>query len=69
VVGTIVTGQTFYLFTLENLKQFGALTAIGVTNVRIIGMILLQALTAATIGYATGIGMTTAFFEITKNNL
>jgi putative ABC transport system permease protein len=69
VVGTIVTGQTFYLFTLENLKQFGALMAIGVTNARIIAMILLQALTAATIGYAIGIGMTAGFFEITKNNL
>jgi putative ABC transport system permease protein len=40
VVGTIVAGQTFYIFTLENLKQFGALKAIGVTNWRITGMIL-----------------------------
>ncbi len=34
IVGTVVAGQTFYLFTLENLKQFGALKAIGVTNGR-----------------------------------
>ena len=45
VVGTVVAGQTFYLFTVENLKQFGALKAIGVTNGRLIGMILLQACT------------------------
>jgi putative ABC transport system permease protein len=38
LVGTVVAGQTFYLFTLENLKQFGALKAIGVTNLRLIGM-------------------------------
>jgi putative ABC transport system permease protein len=69
VVGTIVTGQTFYMFTLENLQQFAALKAIGVTNASIAGMILLQALTAATIGYAIGIGMTAGFFEITKNSL
>ena len=69
VVGTIVAGQTFYIFTLENLKQFGALKAIGVTNGRITGMILLQALMVAAIGYSIGIGMTAAFFEITKNNL
>jgi putative ABC transport system permease protein len=69
VVGTIVAGQTFYIFTLENLKQFGALKAIGVTNWRITGMILLQALTVGVIGYSVGIGMTAAFFEITKNNL
>ena len=42
-----VAGQTFYIFTLENLKQFGALKAMGVTNGRLIGMILLQ---AATVG-------------------
>ena len=40
IVGTIVAGQTFEIFTLENLKQFGALKAIGVTNWRITGMIL-----------------------------
>jgi putative ABC transport system permease protein len=32
-----VAGQTFYLFTIENLKQFGALKAMGVTNLRLIG--------------------------------
>lgn len=69
VVGTVVAGQTFYIFTLENLKQFGALKAIGVTNLRIVGMILLQAVLVAAIGFSIGIGMTAAFFEITKNNL
>jgi putative ABC transport system permease protein len=69
IVGTLVAGQTFYIFTLENLKQFGALKAIGVTNWRITGMILLQALVVGVIGYSIGIGMTAAFFELTKNNL
>ncbi len=69
VVGTVVAGQTFYLFTLENLKQFGALKAIGVTNGRLIGMILLQAFTAASLGFALGTGMAASFFEITLNVL
>jgi putative ABC transport system permease protein len=69
IVGTIVAGQTFYIFTLENLKQFGALKAIGVTNWRIAGMILQQALLVGAIGYSIGIGMTAAFFEITKDIL
>src|SRR4029077_8982710 len=43
IVGTAIAGQTFYLFTLENLKQFGALKAMGVSNWRLVGMILLQA--------------------------
>ncbi len=69
VVGTVVAGQTFYLFTVENLKQFGALKAIGVTNWRIVGMILMQALIVGAVGYGLGIAMTAGFFEATKANL
>ena len=64
IVGLVVSGQTFYLFTVENLRQFGALKAIGVTNVRLVGMILLQALTVGFIGYAMGTGMAAVFFEV-----
>ncbi len=63
IVGTVVAGQTFYIFTIENLKQFGALKAIGVTNRRIIGMILLQAMVVGGTGYALGMGMAAAFFS------
>jgi putative ABC transport system permease protein len=69
VVGTVVAGQTFYLFTVENLRQFGALKAIGVTNLSLMGMILLQAFTAASLGFALGTGMAAAFFEITLHKL
>ena len=37
LVGTAIAGQTFYNFTIENLKQFGALKAMGATNGRIVG--------------------------------
>ncbi|HMP78162.1 MAG TPA: ABC transporter permease [Pirellulaceae bacterium] len=67
IVGAAITGQTFYLFTLENLKQFGALKAMGVTNLRILGMVLLQAMIVGALGYGIGIGLTAAFFESTKN--
>lgn len=66
VVGAAITGQTFYLFTIENLKQFGALKAMGVSNLRLIGMILLQALVVGILGYGVGIGLTAAFFESTS---
>jgi putative ABC transport system permease protein len=65
IVGTVVAGQTFYIFTIENLKQFGALKAIGTTNLRIVGMILLQAMLVGAIGYSIGMGMTAVFFAIT----
>ncbi|MBA4190641.1 MAG: ABC transporter permease [Planctomycetaceae bacterium] len=55
-VGCAIAGQTFYLFTIENLKQFGSLKAMGVSNWRLVGMIMLQALVVGTIGYGLGVG-------------
>ena len=69
VVGTVVAGQTFYLFTVENLKQFGALKAIGVTNWRLTGMVLLQAFTAGLMVFGLGTGMAAGFFEITLQKI
>ncbi len=62
VVGAAVTGQTFYLFTIENLRQFGALKAMGVTNLRLVGMILLQGMLVGGAGYGIGVGLTALFF-------
>jgi putative ABC transport system permease protein len=67
IVGTVVAGQTFYIFTIENLKQFGALKAIGTTNGRLVGMILLQATVVGLIGYAVGMGLTAGFFSVTSH--
>ena len=67
IVGLAVSGQTFYMFTVENLKQFGALKAIGVTNGRLVAMVLLQAVVAGAIGYALGTGMAAVFFELTAS--
>jgi putative ABC transport system permease protein len=67
IVGAAIAGQTFYLFTLENLKQFGALKAMGLANPRLIGMVFLQAAIVGLIGYCLGIGMTAAFFELTAD--
>jgi putative ABC transport system permease protein len=64
IVGAVVAGQTFYIFTVENLKQFGAIKAIGVTNLQLIGMILLQAFSAGALGFALGTGMAATFFEL-----
>jgi putative ABC transport system permease protein len=69
VVGTVVAGQTFYLFTIDNLKQFGALKAIGVTNRRLIGMILLQASSVGALGFSLGTGLAAVFFEVFQRKL
>lgn len=56
LVGTAIAGQTFYQFTLDNIKQFGALKAMGTTNLRLLGMILLQATVVGLLGYGLGVG-------------
>ena len=67
IVGTAIAGQTFYLFTLENLRQFGALKAMGLGNFRLVLMILLQACIVGCVGFGLGMGVTALFFEATKN--
>jgi putative ABC transport system permease protein len=61
LVGCAVAGQTFYLFTVENLKQFGTLKAMGVNDRNVVKMILIQALVVAAIGYGLGIGLATLY--------
>ena len=67
IVGTAIAGQTFYLFTLENLKQFGALKAMGAGNARLMVMILFQAVVVAGIGYGLGVGGAAIFGHATRN--
>ena len=61
IVGMAIAGQTFYLFTVENLPQFGALKAIGASTGMLARMILLQSFTVGLIGYGVGVGLATLF--------
>jgi putative ABC transport system permease protein len=56
LIGTAIAGQTFYNFTLENLRYFGTLKAMGATNGILLRMILLQALMVGALGYGLGVG-------------
>lgn len=65
LVGTAVSGQTFYLFTIENLRQFGTLKALGAGNRVILGMILFQGGLAGVIGFGLGAGLASLFGQLT----
>jgi putative ABC transport system permease protein len=65
IVGAAIAGLMFYLFTIENLKQFGALKAMGVSNLRIVGMSVLQGLVVGALGYCLGVGGAAAYGVIT----
>jgi putative ABC transport system permease protein len=57
LVGIVIVALTFTLFIRDNIKQFGALKAIGVTNWKLIGMVMLQGALVGVVGYAFGIGL------------
>lgn len=61
IVGVAIVGLTFSLFIRDNIKQFGALKAIGVTNRKIAGMVATQAFMVGMIGYGLGVLSTVAF--------
>ena len=61
IIGTAIAGQTFYNFTLDNLRYFGTLKAMGAGNAKLLGMIVLQALTVGAVGYGIGVGAACVF--------
>jgi putative ABC transport system permease protein len=67
IVGCAIAGQTFYTFVRENLNQFGSLKAMGVSNGRLIGMVLVQGLTVGAIGYGLGVGLASLFGWAMRN--
>ena len=66
VVGTAVAGQTFYLFTVENLRQFGTLKALGVSNGGVLRVVLTQAAVVGVLGFGLGVGGAALFGLFTR---
>jgi putative ABC transport system permease protein len=66
LVGTAIAGQTFYNFTLENLRYFGTLKAMGTVNSVLLRMILMQALVVGGIGFGLGVGGAALFGYLMK---
>jgi len=69
IVGAAIAGQTFYSFTMENLRQFGVLKAMGTSNWTLLRMILLQATLVGIIGYGLGVGLTSLFGWAMRNTI
>lgn len=65
IVGVAIAGQTFYSFTLDNIRYFGTLKAMGASNFMLLRMILLQASTVGAIGYGLGVGTASALGLLT----
>jgi len=63
VVGVAIVGLTFNIFVAENIRQYGALKAMGLSDLRLMGLVLLQALVVGVVGYGLGLGMAALFFH------
>ncbi len=57
LVGVVVVAQTIYSATVDHIKEYGTLKAMGATNYYLYRVIIVQALTAGVIGYALAIGL------------
>lgn len=61
IVGISVSGQTFYMFILENMRYLGALKAMGASNSTLCKMLLAQAFMSGFIGFGIGLGLSSLF--------
>jgi putative ABC transport system permease protein len=68
IVGLAIAGQTFFNFTLDNLRHFGTLKAMGAGNALLLRMILLQAFVVGAIGYGIGVGLATLVGFLARNS-
>ncbi len=57
LVGMAITGQTFLQFALQNERYFGALKAMGTSNLTLTKMTLLQSVIVAFVGFGIGGGL------------
>lgn len=68
IVGVAIVGLTFSLFIRDNIKQFGALKAIGVTNKTLKKMVTVQAGLVGLIGYGFGVLATIGTLKAFSSN-
>lgn len=66
VVGVVVVAQTIYASTMDHLREYGTLKAMGASNRYLYGVILRQAFISAGIGYAVGIGISLVVATISQ---
>lgn len=66
-VGTAIVGQTIYATTVDHLRDFGILKAIGASDTYVYGVILQQAAISALVGYVFGIAVSFAVLRLSRS--
>ncbi len=57
LVGVVIVAQTIYAATMDHIREFGTLKAIGATNWYVYGVIFKQAIVSAVIGYVIAVAI------------
>lgn len=61
IIGTAIAGQTFYNFTLDNLRYFATFKAMGADTKTLMKMVLVQAFWVGFVGWGVGLGCACLF--------
>lgn len=67
IVGATIVGLLLNMFINDNIRQFGALKAMGVSDFTVVKMVLVQTLIVLALGLSIGSGMAALFFNATYN--
>jgi len=67
IVGIVVVSQTIYASTVDHIREYGTLKAIGASNRYLYSVIVKQAGISAIIGYAIGMAISYAIVYVTRN--
>ncbi|MCX5689068.1 MAG: ABC transporter permease, partial [Planctomycetota bacterium] len=57
VIGMLITGQTFFNFTLDNLRYYAALKALGASGGLLVQMVMVQVLSVTWLSFGIGVGI------------
>lgn len=66
IVGVVIVAQTIYATTIDHIREFGTLKAMGASNGYIYQVIIKQAAIAATIGYVLGMAVSLFVVNLSK---
>jgi putative ABC transport system permease protein len=61
VVGLLLSASVFYQFTVENIKHFAVLKAMGAGALTLVKLVVVQGLVVGVIGYGIGVGLAGLF--------
>ena len=66
IVGVVIVAQTIYAATVDHLREYGTLKAIGASNLYLNWVIVKQSLISGVIGYAVGIAIVALAVKLSR---